>query len=308
MAQTVVDLEQYFQRDIIEFLDKKKELQSKEKKSSSEMLSALEANNVSLAAKILEETITAYNKMTLSNLYKEQSFKKLLDMYRQASEFVRLNPQQCRLKDDVDLLANSKELEQGVIEKITAFENKMNEIEEMKINALEQRKQYASKLEQEIKLKNEAIALNIRKRDIVNAIKSYKELKSLFEQYPSVDIEKKQGIYTDLISFFMQINKLRKELEEDKIKILDDNRRIENASRNNINNYLRLADLKQLIGEIKEDVKISNFSAATQKTIEIREIINKIPEQYKHIRGILNSKVDIIVQRIEFVKRLKNHN
>jgi hypothetical protein len=308
MAQTVVDLEQYFQRDIIEFLDKKKELQSKEKKNSSEMLSALEANNVSLAAKILEDYIIAYNKMTLSNLYKEQSFKKILEMYRQASEFVRLNPQQCKLKEDIDLLANSKELEQGVIEKITVFENKLNELEELKMNAIEQRKQYASKLEQEIKLKNEALGLYIRKRDIVNAIKNYKELKSLFEQYPSVDIEKKQEIYTDLISFFMQINKLRKELEEDKIKIVEDNRRIESASRNNINNYLRLADLKQLIGEIKEDVKISNFAAATQKTIEIREIINKIPDQYKHIRGILNSKIDIIVQRIEFVKRLKNHS
>jgi uncharacterized coiled-coil DUF342 family protein len=121
-------------------------------------------------------------------------------------------------------------------------------------------------------------------------------------------MEKKQEIYTDLISFFMQINKLKKELEEDKIKILEDKRRLELSTKKNANSYLRLADLKELINQIKEDVKISDFTSATQKTIEIREIINKIPDQYKHIRSILSSKVDIIVQRIEFVKRIKNHN
>ena len=309
MTQAMLDLEQYFERDIIEFLDKKLELQNNEAKpSSSEMLLALESNNVAVAAKILEGEIYNYNKLPMSNFYKEQNFKKILEMYRQAKEFIRLNPQECKLKEYIELLEQSKELEQGPVEKIKVFEERLNALEEMKINAKAQQQEFAKKLDEQIKERTDLLVTAIRKRDMTNAMKNYKELKTFFEQYPSAEMEKKQELYNDLISFFMQIKKLRKELEEDNIKILEAKKRLELATKKNAANYLRLADLKELINQIKEDVKISDFNSATQKTIEIREIINKIPDQYKHIRSILSSKVDIIVQRIEFVKRLRNHN
>lgn len=305
----MLDLEQYFERDIIEFLDKKLELQNNETKpSSSEMLLALESNNVAVAAKILEEEIYNYNKLPMSNFYKEQNFKKILEIYMQAKEFIRLNPQECKLKEYIELLEQSKELEQGPVEKINVFEEKLNALEELKINAKAQKQEFAKKLDSQIKERAELLVIAIRKRDMANAMKNYKELKIFFEQYPSSEMEKKQELYNDLISFFMQIKKLRKELEEDNIKILEAKKRLEIATKKNAANYLRLADLKELINQIKEDVKLSDFNSATQKTIEIREIINKIPDQYKHIRSILSSKVDIIVQRIEFVKRLRNHN
>jgi hypothetical protein len=309
MTQTTFDLSQYFERDIIEFLDKKKDLQTNENKNaSSEMLSALESNNVALASKLIEDEVVIYNRMPTSSFYKEQEFKKIIEMHRQSKEFIKLNPLQCRLKEDIDLLTNSKELEQGAIDKITALDAKINESEELKISAKEKEKEFARKINEQLKDISGQIVISIKKRDLVNAIKNYKDLKIIFEQYSSTDIEKKQDVYNDLLSFFMQIKKLKKELEEDKIKMLSDKRRLEISTKKNINNYLRLADLKELVNQIKYHVKNADFNSATQKTIEMRQIINRIPDEYKHIRGILNSKLDIIIQRIEFVKRIKNHN
>jgi hypothetical protein len=308
MTQTKLDLEQYFERDIIEFLDKQKELQDDDdKNTSSEMLSALETNNISVAAKLLEDTILNYNKLS-SGFYKDKNFRKITEMYRQAKEFVKLNPRQSRLKEIVDTLTHSRELEQGTIEKITALDRKFSELEAARTNAREQEEIFAKKLDRQIKEINNAITLNIKRKDLVPAIKNYKELKMYFEQYPSTEIEKKQELYNDMLSFFMQITKLKKELREDHARTLSDNKRLELATKNNANNYLRLSYIKDLIDLIKDDVKQTDFDAATQKTLEIRQIISRIPDQYKHVRAILNSKVDIIVQRIEFIKRIKNHN
>ncbi|MFA6073723.1 MAG: hypothetical protein WC758_06410 [Candidatus Woesearchaeota archaeon] len=309
MAQTVLDLEQYFERDIIEFLDKQVDLQDSETTQiNSEMISILETNNIALAAKLLEDTVADYNKFPLDNVYKELQFKKLLEMLRQAEEFLKINPQQSKLKDYVDLLRNSKQLEQGLIDKITVFEEKLNAIEEAKIKSSEQEREFAKKLREQIRLINENIATSIRKKDLVSAIKQYKELKPYFEQYPSSDLDQKQEFYNDLLSFFMQIGKLKRELTEDKINTLSDRKKLQKSTKLHSDNYLRLEEIKEIITKIKIDVRQSNFASATQRTLELREITSKIPEDYKHIRTILNSKIDIIIQRVEFIKRMKNHN
>lgn len=309
MAQTILALDQYFERDIIEFLDKKKELQDAEaKNTSSEMISALESSNIALAQKILEDAIFDYNKIGLHDVYKEIYFKKILEMTRQAIDFLNIHPQQSKLRETVELLIKSGELSQGTVEKITALEEKINQEEEEKINAIAQEKDYANHLLEKIKNVSNKIVLSIRKKDIRTAVISYKELKLYFEQYPSTDMDKKQDIYNDLLSFFMQINKLKKEVGEEKEKAIEDKKRLERATRANTNKYLRLTELNEIISKIKEDVKNSDFTAATQKIIELRQITGRIPDQYKHIRSILNSKIDVIVQRVEFVKRLKTHN
>ncbi len=304
----MLDLDQYLEKDIIEFLDKKKDIQMNEHKNSSEMLQALEANNVALAAKLIEETVSFYNQLPISSISKDQYFNKITEMYRQAAEFLKLNPLECRLKEDIELLTNSKELDEGVIERISSLDAKISESEESKINAKKQESEFIAKIDEEIKSRIEKLAISVKKKDLANSIANYKELKLLFEQYPSTESEKKQELYSDLLSFFMQIKKLKKEIEENKAKLLYDKKILESSLRKNVTNYLKLNDLKDLVNQIKDNVRNSDFNSATQKTIEMRQIINRIPDEYKHIRGILNSKLDIIVQRIEFVKRIKNHN
>jgi hypothetical protein len=309
MSQTMLDLEKYFERDIIEFLDKQIELQESQiKGQSSEMIESLESNNISLATKILEDAITNYNKIPIDDVYKEIQLKKLLEMHRQATDFLTLHPQQSKFKDLVDLLKKSGQLDQGPIEKITVLEQKMNEQEEAKIEAREQEKRFALKLDEEIKEINNNIAKSIRKKDLKSAVKDYKQLRIYFEQYPSTNIDQKQEVYNDLLSFFMQINKLKKELDEEKVNSASDRAKLELATKSNTDKYLRLEDIKKIVSEIKEDVKNADFGSATQKTIELRQITSKIPDQYKYIRSILNAKIDVISQRVEFVKRIRSHN
>ncbi|MGV8169405.1 MAG: hypothetical protein ACP5N3_05095 [Candidatus Nanoarchaeia archaeon] len=309
MAQATLDLEQYLERDIIEFLDSQKELQeTTEKSSASDMLSALEINNVALASKLLEDAVQNYNKISANNIYKEIFFKKILEMYRQAKSFTTMHPQPSKLKEYVDLLTHSAELELGPPEKITAFEEKINKKEEARIRAQEKEVEFAAALLEKINKIKENLSISIRKKNLKETIDNYKELKEYFEQYPSTDLDKKQEIYNDILSYFMQINKLRKEIEEEKTKSLKEKAKFQTATKLSNNKYLRLDDIKLKINGIKEDVKNSDFNAATQKTMELKQITSKIPDQYKHIRSILNSKIDIIIQRIEFVKRVKKHN
>lgn len=308
MTQSILDLDDYFQRDIVEFLDRKKELAEQEAQgSTSEMLSALEENNVALAEKLIEEAVADYNNLGTHDVYKEIYFKKILEMTRQAIEFLNLHPQQNQLRDTIELLIKSGELS-GATEKITVLEHRKTEQEEAKINAKEQENQFAEKIYEKIRDISSGIAISIRKKDLRSAISSYKDLKMYFEQFPSGNLERKQEIYNDLLSFYMQINKLKKEIEEEKKKSLADKKRLELANASTSNKYLRLAEISSIINQIKFDVKNSDFNSATQKILELRQITAKIPEQYKHIRSILNSKIDVIVARVEFVKRMKNHN
>jgi len=304
----MLDLETYFERDIIEFLDKKLELQESQTKNSSEMIEALESNNISLATKILEDAITNYNKIPMDNVYKDITFKKISEMARQATDFLNLHPQESKLKELIDLLVKSKQLDQGAIEKITVLEQKINERVEAKIEAIEQEKRFALKLDEEIKEINTIIAKDIRQKNIRLAMQEYKKLRICFEKYPTIDLDKKQEVYNDLLSFFMEINKLKRELSEEKVNSAADRAKLELAKKTNTDKYLRLEDVRTIIRGIKEDVKNADFIAATQKTIELRQITSKIPDQYKHIRTILNSKIDVIAQRVEFVKRINNHN
>ncbi|MGV8162733.1 MAG: hypothetical protein ACP5N2_05385 [Candidatus Nanoarchaeia archaeon] len=309
MAQTVMDLEKYFERDIVEFLNKQRELQdSDDKHPVSEMLTALKTNNVALASQLLEEAIQNYNKLELKDIYKEVNFKKILEMYSQAKEFITLHPQPSKLKADITILKNSGQLEKGIIPRITVFEEKLNKLEEAKLNALEQEKDFSLKLDEKIRSITKDLAKNIIKKDASSAIKNYKELKNCFDQYPSSEMEKKQEIHNDLLSFFTQINKLRAELNKEKINLTNDVEKITLDGKTNTDKYLRLEDIKSLIGEINLDVKRSDFNAAAQKIMELKQTTSKIPDQYKHIRTILNSKIDIITQRVDFVKRINTHN
>ncbi len=309
MSEAIVDLEQYFERDIIEFLDAQRVLQdSEEKHTASEMLEALATNNISLAAKLIENAVINYNKISSNNVYKEIHFKKLQDMFRQAKEFTMLHPQQSMLKQYVDMLNESKQLEQGSVEKITALDVKFNELEDARIKAEEDERQFARSLEEKFVASEEILALDVRKKDLDGAVKKYRELKIIFEQYPSKYLDKKQELYNDILSFFMHISKLKRELIDQKKNVFDEKVKLSQSVKNNADKYIRLEEINDTIVHIKEDVRKSDFSAAIQRTIELRELTSRIPDSYKHIRTLLNSKIDIIAQRIEFVRRVKDHN
>jgi hypothetical protein len=309
MSEAVMDLEQYFERDIIEFLEKQKALQdSEERHTASEMLEALADSNVSLAAKLIEAAVLNYNKIPADNVYKEIHFRKLQDMLRQAGEFIRLHPQQSTLKEYVDLLRDSGQLGQGPVERVSALDGKFNEVEEQRLKAEEEEKIFRRALAEKFDASSAALAACIRKRDVAGAMQKYGELKSLFGQYPSLDLERKQEMYNDLLSFFMQIGKLRKDIMEQRRSESEERVRLARTVKAAASRYIRLEDIKATVARVKEDVRKGDFSSATQRTIELREMTGRIPESYRHIRSVLNSKIDIIVQRIEFVRRMKEHN
>lgn len=316
MAGTEIDLERFFEQDMVEFLDRKKTLTTSGTGGSgavnttdnSEMIDALSKNNVALATKILEETIDKYNQISSADVYKEIYFDKIIDLTRLASEFIRLNPQPSRLKEDIALLHQSRQLDQGPVPKITVFESRHRAREEKLKLQRDKELQFREHLEDKLKTINQNLFLSIRKKDIKSAIKYYEEMKLCFEQYPPSFGERKKELYNDLLAFFMQLQKLRKDIVEDAKRHEEEKKKLVESVKGNAQKYLRANEIEEIVNKIKIDVKNSDFNAARAKIIEMKHIASSIPDDYKHVRAVLNAKIDIINQRVEFVKRLKERN
>ncbi|PIN81410.1 hypothetical protein COV13_01165 [Candidatus Woesearchaeota archaeon CG10_big_fil_rev_8_21_14_0_10_32_9] len=311
MTGTEIDLERFFEQDMVEFLDRKRALQNtgsvdnNSLSDPSEMIDALAKNNVALASKLLENTIDKYNHLSSADVYKEIYFNRILELTRLISEFIRLNPQPSKLKEDLELLHQSRQLDQGPIDKITVFESR-HEAREEKLKLQRDRElTFREHLEDKLKIINKNLFLSIRKKDVPTSIKYYEEMKICFEQYPPSFAERKKELYNDLLAYFMQLQKLRKDVVEDAKRHEEDTKRLLASVKDNAQKYLRANEIEGIINKIKIDVKNSDFNAARAKIIELKHIASSIPDEYKHVRSILNAKIDIINQRVEFVKRLK---
>lgn len=307
-----VEIEKYFERDIIEFLDRKKVIMKTGNTEGAEnveedMAIALSKNDVELAAKILEVTVNNFNKITEGDVYKEIYFSKIQELARQAEEFLRINPEQNILYEDITLLQESEQLEKGIISKIDVFEKRQIEHEEKELENQEKEADKVARLNKKIKEVNQRIFINLRKKDLKEAINDYKKLKELFEKFPASFEEEKQEFYNDLLAFFMQIQKLKKDLVKIKRKSAEEKALFSIAKQEEGRKYIKIQDIKDIVNNIKQDVRNSDFDSARQKIIELKHISSKIPEEYKHLRTLLESKINTINQRVEMIKKMASH-
>ncbi len=313
MAGTEIDLERFFEQDMIEFLDRKRALQTSgssdsRQLDSSDMIDALSKNNVALASRILESAVEQYNQTSSTDVYKEIYFNRIIELAKLASEFIRINPQPSRLKEDITKLYQSKQLDQGPVDKITVFEDRSKEREEKLKLQREKELKFREQLEDKLKIINQNLFISIRKKDVPTAVKNYEEMKLCFEQYPPSFEERKREIYNDLLAFFMQLQKLKKDIVEEQKKYQENRQKLIETAKDNAQKYLRAGEIEEIVNKIKQDVMNSDFNSARAKIIDLKHIASGIPDEYKHVRSVLNAKIDILNQRVEFVKRLKEKN
>lgn len=148
------------------------------------------------------------------------------------------------------------------------------------------------------------IFINIRKKNLKEAMLDYKQLKKYFEEYPAKYKSEKQEIYSNLLSYYLQIQKLKKELQQEQDKGYSQ----EGAAPESKQKKLRLEEIKQAIFEIKRDVKNQRFDSAVNRVLELKHQASQIPDDYKSLRGILETKTDLMLQRISFIRRMREHN
>ncbi len=301
-------LDKFIEMDILEFLDRKKGVSEGEVSASEayydDVKSALLEENVSKALDVIERAADDYNKIKDSDPYKDIAYNRFVEAIQLLEEY--------KGKGFDELEGVLKKIEESGIHnakplKINIFEERKRSRERKAFE--EKEKEYESK--EEIKNKMNRVMhelfINIRKKDLAASVNSYKSLRSLFHQFPSRFIDEKKEAYNDLLSYYIQIKKLKKEIQQKKSGSAA-SASAESHDDVNKKKYLNPSTINNIIKGIREDVKGKDFAGAKEKIIELKHLASNIPEDQKHVRALFESKVSAISQKVELAKRRWEHS
>lgn len=296
MSQKLI-LDSYIEKDIIQFLD---EYLKKTKTNSTDILSkykyALKTNNISEANDILKKLSSEYNQLTNSDIYKEITLTKIQQLVKLSFNYLEQIGWNNSLGKIIKELIEKDQLSGK--SKITLFDEKDREKEEKEKARMVKDYKLKSELDQKFQELNQKMFICIKKQDLKEAFKTYRQLKIYFDQYPGRFESEKKEYYDDIIGHFIQLKKIKADLE---IKSQPQKEEVELKEKTN---YLKVNYINEVIDNIKKDVKRGDFDSAKAKVIELKEKISKIPSNYKRLRSILESKVNIINQRIDMSKKM----
>jgi hypothetical protein len=307
MAYNEQEMENFLKRDMIEFLDSRRTdlaTQEQEKDYYEKIKQALLKRDNETACNFLEEAVEEYNDLSETNVYKQIKFNKITDVVQLIKKYLETTKETGRIAEEIAAIDKSKELETPKIARITALDYRKKEKQQKEFEA--QTREYEEKEQTKTKIKklSEEIFVTIRKKDFQASIIKYKQLRVLFEEFPGKYAEEKKQIYNDLIAIYLQIQMMKKDLKENQEKIVIAAKKVEVTQQKEEGQYLDIAKIKELVQQIKSDVQKTKFDDAKQNILEIKHGISKIPDKYKNIRANLNSKIDILNQRVDFAKRI----
>ncbi|MCF7866800.1 hypothetical protein K9M18_05190 [Candidatus Woesearchaeota archaeon] len=307
-------LEKYIERDIIEYLDNiSKSIQIGDNKSEEyikEIKQNLEIKDTVTAIKILSKAIQEFNVTNSTDPYKQIRLKHILEISELLKIFCQKNPEATRIKHVTETLLEELELNENEITNLDTFTKLEKEKEQKTREKEEKYYQIKKTLIAHLSEIKKDLSIALLKKDVQTAMKKYKLLKQIFTRYPSIYIDEKKELYNDMISYYMQIKKTMKQLtqnkeDDKKDKIIKDLEIKENYQQ------LHLENIQEIINSIKQDSKEKEFEKAKNKIIELKHIASQIPDKHKIIKQRLETKIDLINQRIEFIKRFnmqKNKN
>ncbi|MFT4261460.1 MAG: hypothetical protein ACMXX9_03435 [Candidatus Woesearchaeota archaeon] len=297
-----IALEKHFEKDIIQFLDEKaKSTNSNYTDRTKDYKDALKRHDITNAIEILKQLVKEYNQLTSSDIYKELTLNKIQDMVKITSYYLDKTTWNNSLGKIIKKMKENDQLNEKDI-KITVFDEQEKERE--KKEKLRTDKDYKLKSELDGKFEEESknIFLYIKKKDLKQAYTSYRKMRLYFDQYPGRFESDKQDYYNDLLAHYIQLKKLRDELKNKKNK--PDNYGFDVTTPTDKKNYLKVNYINTIIENIKEDVRKGNFTSARQKVIDLKHKVSKIPDSYSRLKRVLETKINIVNQRIEMAKNM----
>jgi hypothetical protein len=296
LTQKVI-LDNYIEKDIIEFLDEQvKQTKNNYSDVTSKYKAALKNNNLGEANELLKNLSTEYNQLTSSDIYKEITLSKIQNLVKLSFTYLeQIGWNNSLGKIIKELIENDQLSGKG---KITIFDKKEKEKEEKEKARMVKDYKLKSEIDKKFQELNKQMFVSIKKQDLKEAIQTYRQLKVYFDQYPGRFETEKKEYYDDILGHFIQIKKMKSNFEQ------KEPQKKESLEIKPETNYLKVNYINGVIDSIKKDVKKGDFDSAKAKVIELKEKINKIPSDYKRLRSILESKVNIINQRIEMSRRI----
>ncbi len=297
-------LDKFLEMDMLEFLDKKKPSSGPVDEADdyySEVRDSLKKRDTDKVLDILEGAADKYNKIEENDPYKDLAYNKfvealqLLESYKEDSEELK----------SVSELAKESKLQEERPFKIHLFEERKKARERKAFEEKEREYELKEEIKANMKKSMHELFINIRKKDLAASINSYKTLKNYFEEFPSRFIDEKKELYNDLLSYYIQIRKLKKELQQSTTSISKDKIRDIEANKKK---YLNPKAINSIIDGIKRDVKEKDFTSAKEKVLELKHMTSSIPEDKKNARALLESKIKSITQKVDFAKRTWEHS
>ncbi|MFP4567383.1 MAG: hypothetical protein ACLFN8_00410 [Candidatus Woesearchaeota archaeon] len=293
------ELERFFEKDIVEFLDKQTKINTS-KDELKKIEDAILSKNFTLASTIIEDAVKKFNKTNTNDVYREINFTKIRDLVQTAENLTKNITHKNRLSEDIKLLKESGQLTQDHTQNITVLDER-DRNEALAESEIEREQMLKAKnIENKIAEINKQLFVSIRKKDLKGAIGQYREIKNKFKEYPSMFSDEKKEIYSDLMAFYMRINKLKEELKNTKTEGLN-LQKPQLTERN-----MTINDVKNIINEIKKDITSENFKEAKTKIINFKHKISLIPETYINIKRHLENTTNILLKKTEFYKKNQN--
>jgi len=291
-------LDKFIEQDIKEFLDKKAG-NSLEFGFAEKLQKLLDASDYDAAFNLISERIKEYNSSE-NNASRAIIFTAIKNIIPRISSQHSFDS---RLEKLSFLLRNELQNINQPPQRINSIDGLLQTIEEENKKKLNQAQKTKDELEPRIENLTKQIFLSIRKKDVKKSIMYYKNLKKIFAIYPSIFKERKTEIYNDIVSLYVQITKIKKDVELIEKNTLQDTIK-NNEEKKSVVKKIGVEHIEKIIQEIKEDTRKKDFDSAKEKIIQLRHIASRIPSEYKHIRLTLESKIGVISQNVELVKRM----
>lgn len=295
------DLDRFFERDIIEFLDKEAEGQGmKEVETVRRLLSQRKSGDVD---KYLEKLIDEFNTLPKDNPYKDILFNRLIDIAGLIRSYLNKTSWDSELGRIVKYIDDNKLLEGETPDTLDVYKNKRKKKEQLEKQRIEKAYKIKEKLDQKIQETSKNLFISLRKKDLSHSMRNYKVLKTCFEEYPSRFSDDKKNLYSDLLAAYAQVKRLKKEKYEETKKPESKEIDLKTTSSEEVHK-ITIDEINNIIQKVKKDTKEAKFQEAKQKLLGLKENISKIPDEYKKLRSILESKINILGQRVDFAKRV----
>jgi len=307
MDMSNIELVDFIRADMIEFLDEKM-ISMKGGQGVKDfydlMHDALVKHESDKARVILEQAIDDYNETPDSSVYKDIKIKRIHEIVQMGKRYLIASGDKDGLADDLKSIEESPEFEMSKPPRITALDDNKKQRQQKEFDERAKEYEQKEKLTEQIKDVTKDLFINIRKKDLTASVEKYKQLRSLFDKFPNQFLEDKKSIYNDILSFYLQIQMMKKNMQEDQKDHAKEFTKEVKESMDDEKKYLKIDEIKAIIGEITQDTKNSQFDSARQKVIELKHMTSLIPDKYKVIRDNLEQKIDAINQRVEFAKRI----
>ncbi len=216
---------------------------------------------------------------------------KSIQEYRHLKELCEEFPNKME-EEKTELLADTLSLYRS-IQELEEQLKKERHLEKQEQKAEEHEQEQRSSLKKQIMQELRIIKQDLNQKKALEAVKEYKKLRTLFNQYPDQPLEEKKEVYNEIISAHKDITLLEEKLEEK-------SRTHQTTSKTH--------EIKQDVEKTHELLDQGRPREASMKLLEVKHKIHMLPKQAFDQKYKLLKQVEALEHKHLFVQNINRIN